>query len=280
VPNRFRRELGLIVAWLLFPLVPVVLEDAYYGISNLNFSATTTIGPDPHEWGWVTWLIMLGPLLGFGFLAGATLNVPEHAAARHRGLRRLLARRSLWVMIGPWWGALVCVGLYFGFVALYKFVPTSQSPPPQVAPAAPQGPQSWLATWAYWAMQWALAILFVAIWAYSWLWPAWLALRRAGRIGEWKRSLVSGVITASTFVGSLFGSFWAATSIWRSYFFDSRVVPIVLLSVSLAVMSGCGGTITYGEMRRRELFHAMLVAWVLGLALLWRWWSRPRREHP
>ena len=24
-------------------------------------------------------------------------------------------------------------------------------------------------------------------------------------------------------------------------------------------------TITYGEVRRRELFHAMLVAWVLGL---------------
>ena len=84
---------------------------------------------------------------------------------------------------------------------------------------------------------------------------------------------------AGGFVGSLFGSFWAATAMWRSYFFDSRIVPL------------CSGnrprrderlyrTITYGEMRRRELFHAMLVAWVLGLALMWRWWSRPRRRPP
>jgi len=52
-------------------------------------------------------------------------------------------------------------------------------------------------------------------------------------------------------------------------------VPLVALVVGLALMSGCG-PITYGELRRRELFHAMLVAWVLGLALMWRWWSRAR----
>ena len=45
-------------------------------------------------------------------------------------------------------------------------------------------------------------------------------------------------------------------------------------------MTGCASTITYGEVRRRELFHAMLVAWVLGLALMWRWWSRPRKGNP
>jgi len=45
-------------------------------------------------------------------------------------------------------------------------------------------------------------------------------------------------------------------------------------------MSGCASTITYGELRRRELFHAMLIAWVLGLALMWRWWSRPRPGVP
>ncbi len=37
---------------------------------------------------------------------------------------------------------------------------------------------------------------------------------------------------------------------------------------------------TYGEVRRRELFHAMLVAWVLGLALMWRWWARAGPDHP
>jgi hypothetical protein len=66
---------------------------------------------------------------------------------------------------------------------------------------------------------------------------------------------------------------------WRAYFFDPRIVRLLLVGVSLAAMSGCG-TITYGEMRRRELFHAMLVAWVLGLALMWRWWCRRRPGHP
>ncbi len=33
---RFRRELGLIVAWLAFPLVPVLLEDAYYQTFSIH----------------------------------------------------------------------------------------------------------------------------------------------------------------------------------------------------------------------------------------------------
>jgi len=115
--------------------------------------------------------------------------------------------------------------------------------------------------------------------AYGWLWPAWAALRRAARIGRWRSDLFRGLIMALAFVGSLFGSFWAATACLRSYFFDPRLVPMVAVAVGLALMSGCGGTITYGELRRRELFHAMLVAWVLGLALMWRWWSRARRSE-
>ena len=47
MPNRFRRELGLIFTWLLFPLVPVVLEDVYYSISVLNFSGSADPVPIP-----------------------------------------------------------------------------------------------------------------------------------------------------------------------------------------------------------------------------------------
>jgi hypothetical protein len=57
-------------------------------------------------------------------------------------------------------------------------------------------------------------------------------------------------------------------------------MPAILMALCLAVLSGCAAPITYGEMRRRELFHAMLVAWMLGLAFLWRWWSRRRPGPP
>jgi hypothetical protein len=82
------------------------------------------------------------------------------------------------------------------------------------------------------------------------------------------------------FVGSLFGSFWAVTEAWRSYFFDPTLMPIALAALSVAFMSGCGQTLTAGQVHRRELFNAMLMAWVLGLALAWRWWGRPRSRPP
>jgi hypothetical protein len=262
LPNRFRRELGLIAGWLLFPLFPVVLEDMY-----------CSSGSEPHDWDWFTWVIMLGPLLGYGFLAGATLSIPDDPAAPRRRLRRVLARRAVWVAIGPWSGFLFWVGVYFGIIYLYKMIPDRMKPNfhlPELSTGSSVSSAS----------GWVMIILFYGIWAYGWLWPAWFALARAGRVGQWKRCFVRGIVMACTFVGSLFGSFWAATAIWRSYYFDSRLVPLLLIAVSLAVMSGCAGTITYGEMRRRELFHAMLVAWVLGLALMWRWWSRARPGHP
>ena len=78
----------------------------------------------------------------------------------------------------------------------------------------------------------------------------------------------------------LFGSFWAVTEWWRAFFFDPRVVPVLLVAVRLAA-AACGcGPVTYGEVRRRELFHAMLLAWTFGLALLWRWWARARSGPP
>jgi hypothetical protein len=142
-----------------------------------------------------------------------------------------------------------------------------------------QLPEAWKGTWIESTLWWVLAVFVVGILAYGWLWPAWAALRRAARIGRWRMYLYRGLIMALAFTDSLFGSFWAATVGLRSYFFDSRLVPLVAVAVGLAFLSGCGGPITYGELRRRELFHAMLVAWVLGLALMWRWWSRARRSE-
>ena len=262
--NRLGKELRLVLAWLIFPVLPVVLEDLYSQVARGSVDSRGG-GLDPHDWGWLTWVIMLGPLVGYGFLAGATMSVPDDDPSRRRGLRRLLARRAVWVAIGPWWGALACAACVFGLLWLG---------------ARPQMPQSWRSTWIEPVILWGIGILGVAICGYSWLWPAWSALRRAARLRRWQRSLVHGAIVAAGFVGSLFGSFWAATALWRSYFFDPRIVRVLLVGSSLAVMTGCASTITYGEVRRRELFHAMLVAWVLGLALMWRWWSRPRKGNP
>jgi hypothetical protein len=68
------------------------------------------------------------------------------------------------------------------------------------------------------------------------------------------------------------------TEWWRTYFFDTRVVPVLLAGASLALFCGCAPTLTYGQVRRRDLFHALLIAWTFGLALLWLWWGRPRKK--
>ncbi len=278
--NHFRRELGLIVAWLVFPLAPVILEDAYYQICALNLSANASFGPDPREWGWFSWVLMLGPLVGYGFLAGATVDLPDDFGPPLRGWRRLAARRSVWVAIGPWWGPLVLFTLFFGYRYLISQFPALQNL------ALPE-PKSLKGTWVESVLAWisgALVWLLIAsvtvTWAYGWLWPAWAALRRAARIGCLSRASYRCLSVALAFVGSLFGGFWAATSFWRSYFFDPRIAPLIVVAAGLAVTSGCSDTITYGEVRRRELFHAMLVAWVLGLALMWRWWARRRPGPP
>jgi hypothetical protein len=285
VASRFRKELGLILAWLAFPLVPVVLEDFYYQIGNLELSGR--LGPDPYDWSWVRWVVILGPLIGFGFLAGATVDFPDPPATARRVWRRWLARRSVWVAFGPWCGFLFWVGVYFGLVFLANILPANRLPDLQP-------PEWWKETWEWWKgtrayraglwmdecfWSWVVPVVFVGILAYGWVWPGWAALRRAARVGRWGRALYRGLAAALAFVGSLFGSFWAITSAWRSYFFDPTVMPLVALALGLVVLSGCAAPLTYGEVRRRDLFHAMLVAWVLGLALMWRWWSR-RRPGP
>jgi hypothetical protein len=267
----FPRELGRILAWLAFPIVPVILADLHYQTSNPDHFDAGRIGPDPHDWSWDLWIIILGPLLGYGFLAGATMDLPDEPGTSRGRLRTLLARRAVWLSIGPWSGFLIGTMLYWGYALVVSRVPALQDA---------QFPESWRGTWSEAVLVWVAAVLTVGLLSYGWLWPAGAALRRGARLGRWPRALCRGLAVALGFLGSLFGSFWAVTSYWRSYFFDARLVPLLAVALGLACLSGCAGTITYGQMRRRDLFHAMLVAWVVGLALMWRWWSRPRSGRP
>jgi hypothetical protein len=269
MPGFYRREIGLAAAWLLFPLMPVLLEDLYYQICNL--ATSSQLGPDPHDWGWINWVIMLGPLVGFSFLAGATQDAPDDPESSTRGFGRFLTRRAVWVAVGPWGGLLFLIGCYFAIALCDRLIPTAWSPGSVVL--APE-------TRADRILGWVFIVAVVGILAYGWFWPAWAALRRATRIRRAGRAICRGLVTVLVFLGSLFGGFWTITSVWRSYFFDSRVVPLFALVVGLATLSGCASPMTYGQLRRRELFHAMLLAWVFGLAVMWRWWSRPRRGPP
>ncbi len=260
-----RTEIAGALAWLIFPMAPVLLEEMYYQFA-VNLFGSSRSGPDPYDWSWGTWMVMLGPLLGYGFLAGSTAEVPDPPPGSMSRLRRIVARRASWVAIGPWAGFLLMLAGFFGFVFLGRLFPTTGGGQ-AAAPAPPF--LTWLSGWVW-------TVIFLVFVVFGWLWPAWAALRRARRTGLLGRALVRGVITALTFVGSLLGSFWAITSAWRSYFFDPRMMPILLAALGVAALSGCGGPITLGEFRRREMFHAMLPAWVFGLAVLW-WWASRRR---
>ena len=139
----------------------------------------------------------------------------------------------------------------------------------------PSVPQSWQGSWVETALTgFSLCSSSQRI-AFGWLWSHGSRSVAPSSIGRFNRALYRGLAVALAFIGSLFGSFWAATSWWRSYFFDNRF-PVLIAAIVLTMTSGCDSPITYGELRRRELFHAMLVAWVLGLALMWRWWGRRR----
>ena len=252
---------GSALAWVLVPVVPVVLENAYNGILMI----ADTLPRDPHDWEWAMWLMQLGPLLGFGFLAGATLSLHD-PESMSRGPRGWLAHRSVWVTLGPWLGGLICAAF---FVALslvdwiIKLVDVDKS-----VGQLGSSQDSWLAS--------AFYVLVLAFVAYGWLWPAVAAVRRAKRRGRAWENIQRGLAVAAAFTGSLFGSFWAITEAWRSFFFDARIVPLLIAGVGMALLSGCSSPLSYGEVRRRELFHAMLLAWMFGLAVLWRWWSRKR----
>lgn len=256
------------LGWFLFPIIPALLGGLYHKTINFSFVGE---GPDPRDWGWAKWLVLAGPLLGYGFLAGATLGLP---ASEPGVRRRWRSRPSAWVAIGPWIGFLIWGALFFAAwgvrVAVLWAYPASQE-------WREPFPPGWEQTWAGWLAVRALIIFGAASLAYGWLFVARAALGRARRVGHLKASIRRGLLTATGFVASLFGTFWALTSAFRGYFFDPRVVPILLAAGSLALSAGCTSTVTYGEVRRRELFQAMLTAWLLGLAMAWRWWNRSRR---
>jgi hypothetical protein len=108
---------------------------------------------------------MLGPLVGYGFLAGATMRTPDDVVAPRRGLRRLLGRRGVWVAVGPWWGAYLSLALFFGFSYLENHFPRLFSRLPRIPPA-------WTFTSTYGFISGAVTVALVTIWSSSWLWPA------------------------------------------------------------------------------------------------------------
>jgi hypothetical protein len=254
---------GLALAWFAFPLVPALLGATYH--RELNWSFGSRGGPDPRDWGWLTWLILTGPLFGYGFLAGSTLDLPDEPGLR--GVRGWLSRRSLWVAFGPWVGYLAWGSIYLAILFVGWAYPSSREW------SWPSLQAAWWAPWLAWFSFFALG---VGPLAYGWLVVAWAVLRRARRLDLFRASMARGLAVAVGFVGSLIGSFWAITEVWRGYFFDPRIAPALVAASTLVLMSGCGKTETYGEIRRRDLFQAMLLAWLLGLALAWRWWSRSR----
>jgi hypothetical protein len=240
------------VGWLIFPAVPALLA--------ASCNQTLGMGQDPRRWSVWQWCAILGPLAGYGFLAGALAGLPDPEPF----VRRRLGRRALWVAVGPWLGFVAFVALVFGWGWLAERLARSDP---------------W--TWSFW--NWfggpIGVFVLVATIALGWLPLAILALRRAWRARRFWQSLRDGLATTLAFVGSLVGAFWAATEAWRPYFFDPRVARVLLVAaagMALVSFGGCASPETVGDVRRRELFDALLLAWVVGLALLWRWWSRPR----
>lgn len=243
------RALWPAVGWAALPLVPALLAATSYKAANF-------MEHDPREWGIVEFVVLLGPLVGYGFLAGATAVVPDEQAGR--GLKAWLRRRSFWVGVGPWAGFLVCVAGYFAYELILKRVPLPEL----------------LSGNGYASKAFIIAVL--AIYGYGWLVIAWIALRRAKRQRRLGLAFRRGVAVAFGFVGSLIGTFWGITSGWRAFFFDTTVVRALLVgALTVTMLSGCA-SVTAGDLRRRELFDALMLAWVIGLALGWRWLSRRR----
>jgi hypothetical protein len=255
------QTLNSMIAWLMFPLVPTCLGMTYY--QTLNRLPNLFQTSDPRGWDRLDWILQLGPLLGFGFLAGATSILPETALPNRGRFRRWFAQRWLIVSVAPWSGFLT-----WAFIVESAELSRRFDGPTISNLAKPE--------WLRVVFGYGFVIPTLA---YAWVIAGITITRRAMREGLLRRSLIRGLITSVAFVGSLFGSFWAATSAWRSYFFDPTVAPLLFISgIALVSASGCASTTTLGEVRRHELFDALLPGWLIGMALIWRWSSR-RKSH-
>lgn len=260
--------LGPMLGWMLFPILPVVLGRFCY--HTLNFR-----GDDPRGWEAERWFTVLGPLAGFGFLVGVLSALPR-SAARGR-LRSILASRSFRVGVGPWAGFLLAYAVFLLITKggdlldqLGRWLGGEGFGNLSAGIGAMFGP---LPRWAGDVALWTLLIVA----SYGWVVIALLGLRAARRLGRLRTALRRGLALAIGFVGSLVGGFWAATALWRDYFFDKTPAPALLLALSAAtLLTGCSQNLTVGDIRRRRLFEAMVTAWLLGLALFWRWWRRSR----
>ena len=255
--RRLSQSLGPVLGWLAFPLAPVILENIYHQFICFNAS-------DPYQWDWVTLGARDGAPLGLWLPGGGDAG-PARRPGSARGAVVAVAPGGLG-RGRPWLGFVACAGLFWAYLFLINYV----SFPPTLLDSIPT--MGWIVTWA-------LGILFCGTFAYGWLIFAHAAVRArrgwaAGRGGR------AGLAMMVGFAGSLFGSFWAVTAAWRSFFFDPRVVPLLLAASGAALACGCSSQETVGDVRRRELFQALLMAWVLGLALSWRWWSRSRTKPP
>ena len=175
--------------------------------------------------------------------------------------------RSVWVAIGPWCGVVVWVALFVTLVAcaglLDQLTFLRHWKPPELVHWKGTRLEPVLA-WVSTALAWLFLVFFDVTWSLG------LALACLGRTaaGGADRPIAPCVLPRPVhrarirrlalrqFLG---GHVFVAELFLR--FSDNAPDP---RGGCLAMTSGCASTVTYGEVRRRELFHAMLVAWVLA----------------
>jgi hypothetical protein len=158
---------------------------------------------------------MLGPLLGYGFLPGRP-GTGGRPGSQGRAVLGLAARA--WVGVGPWVGFLGAIALGWVAYGVLRLIASLRARPASRARAGPD----------FWATRAGQMILAAGC-------AAWrTAGCRGGRRDPPRRplgpgtgaALGRGLSAAALFVGSLFGSYWVVTVLWRSYYFDPTIVGL------------------------------------------------------